>query len=128
MHINYYFKVLFSIAFPIILVACSSLPKDAFRLTESSVQARQIQSRSFNTSNETELLAVGIATLQDLGYQIDESEKLLGVITASKDADATAALQIAGAVALALLGGKASVDDHQKITVSFVNASIQRKK
>ena len=59
--------------------------------------------------------------MQDLGYSIDESNVGLGVLSASKQADATDAGQIAGAIALALLTGMvAPTDDEQKIRICLV--------
>jgi hypothetical protein len=56
-----------------------------------------------------------------MGYTIDESNVDLGVLTASKQADASNAGQIAGAVALALLTGTVTpTDDEQKIRICLV--------
>jgi hypothetical protein len=56
-----------------------------------------------------------------MGHTIDESNTVLGVLTASKDADATNAGQIAGAIALALLTGSVMpADDEQKIRICLV--------
>ena len=56
-----------------------------------------------------------------MGYVIDESNLALGVLTASKKADAKHAGQIAGAVVLALLTGSVTpTDDEQKIRICLV--------
>ena len=105
----------------LILTGCNTIPKDAFKLTESNLESRNLQSRAFDTTNEVELLSAGISVLQDMGYQIDESEKNLGLITASKTADASDAGQMLGAIFLsALSGAYVPIEDNQKITVSFV--------
>ncbi|MDB3856429.1 hypothetical protein N9284_02950 [Halieaceae bacterium] len=103
------------------LVGCVSVPKDAFQLSPTSLQDRQIQSRFFETANEVELLSAGISVLQDMGYSVDETEKEAGVVTASKNVDATDGGQVAAAVFIALLGGgNMAIDKEQKIKVSFV--------
>ena len=59
--------------------------------------------------------------LQDLGYNIDESNTTLGVLTASKKADAKDTGQIVALVALGLLTGTMTpYDDKQKITLCLV--------
>ena len=69
----------------------ATIPDDALRLPASTLDIRSIQTRTFPTSSENEILAATIATLQDMEYNIDRIEKPLGVITASKvsDADST---------------------------------------
>ena len=71
-------------------------------------------------SARQELLSAAAGVLQDLGFNIDESETKLGVIVASKDRSAVTATQVAGAVAMALLGAYMPVDKTQKIRVSLV--------
>ncbi len=111
----------------VFLQGCVSVPNNAFKLQQSSLEIRQLQTRKFDTKNEVELLSAGAAQLQDMGYIIDETEKDVGLIVASKDADATDGGQIATMIALSILvgvaGGNASVgpiDKSQKIRVSFV--------
>ncbi|NIB42970.1 hypothetical protein HBA55_25405 [Pseudomaricurvus alkylphenolicus] len=104
------------------LVGCTpTIPKDAFKLSPTSLEDRQLQSRKFDTLDRKVLLASGAAVLQDMGYALDESNATLGILTASKKADATDGAQIAGAVVVALLGGGAMpVDKEQKIRISLV--------
>jgi len=70
--------------------------------------------------DEKALLTAAAGVLQDLGFNIDESETKLGVIVASKDRSAVTGSQVAGAVILALLGGYSAIDKTQKIRVSLV--------
>lgn len=102
------------------LVGCASIPKDALVPTPDSLERRQLQSRRLDGISETNLLAASAGVLQDLGFNIDESETRLGVIVASKDRSAWNAGQITAAVALALLGAYYPVDKTQKIRVSLV--------
>lgn len=109
--------------------ACATIPPDAFKLSGSAVEDRRIQSRIFELSDEVKLMAAGIAVLQDMGYSIDETEKNVGLVTASKDVDATNGAQIAGAILLAMLGGGSTpVDKSQKIRVSLVTKPSANEK
>jgi hypothetical protein len=118
-----------------LLPACATTPKDAFKLSPTSLEDRQLQSRKFDTLDQKRLLAAGAGVMQDLGYNIDESNTDLGVLTASKQADAKDTRQIVALVALGLLtGAMAPYDSKQKITLCLVirqslddpNASVAR--
>lgn len=103
-----------------------TIPKDALQLSEVTIEKRQRQTRYFETTNEKQILGASAAVLQDLGFNIDESETDLGVVVGSKDRDATEAGQIAGAVFVALLFGVVpAVDSNQKIRVSLVTNPSQ---
>ncbi len=110
------------LVFAVPLSACNqTIPKEALQLTNESFQLRQLQTRSFDTSNEKKLLTSGAGVLQDLGYNIDESETSLGVIVGSKDRDATEAGQVAAAIFVAALGGGSMpIDKNQKIRASLI--------
>ena len=84
----------------VLLGACATMPDDAFRLSESALEMREIQTRSYSDVSDIEILSASSAVLQDLGYAIDEVEKELGVLSASKRADAKDAAEIAGSIAL----------------------------
>lgn len=104
-----------------VMSGCASLPKDAFKLPPTSLEDRQLQSRKFPTLDNKLLLSAGAGVLQDMGYSIDESSAGLGVLTASKRADAKDAGQIVGAIALALLTGTITpTDKEQKIRICLV--------
>jgi len=83
-----------------LLVACQTLPEDAFRLTESALELREIQSRTYDDVTDIEILSASSAVLQDLGYALDEVEKELGVLSASKRADAGSDAEKIGKLAL----------------------------
>ena len=104
-----------------VLSSCATLPPDAFKLPPTSLEDRQLQSRKLTTLDNKLLLSAGASVLQDMGYTIDESNVSLGVLTASKQADAKNAGQIAGAIALALLTGTVTpTDKEQKIRICLV--------
>lgn len=99
---------------------CATIPKDALVLSPDSLERRQLQTRRIDGITEKELLSAAAGVLQDLGFNIDESETRLGVIVASKDRSAFTPSQLAGAIALALFGVSTSIDKTQKIRVSLV--------
>ena len=106
------------------LAACADrIPRQALQLTPESLQQRQLQSRYFETVEEAAILSAAAAVLQDLGFNLDESETDLGVLVASKQRDATEVGQIAGAIVLAIFtGAVVPIDDHQKIRASLVTS------
>lgn len=113
-----------------LLSGCAAtIPKEALRLPESTLDIRSIQTRTFDTPSETEILTATIATLQDMEYNVDRIEKPLGVITASKVSDADSAGEKTGLFILDLLcaasggGGcdaMSSARDEQQITLTIV--------
>jgi hypothetical protein len=64
------------------------MPRDAFRLSETALETRQMQTREYESVSDIQILSASSAVLQDMGYVIDEVEKPLGVLSASKRADA----------------------------------------
>lgn len=113
-----------------LLAGCASgPPPEAFRMSATALEDRQMQSRRFDTLDESSLLAASVGVLQDLGYALDISNGDLGVLTASKELDATNAGQVAAMILLAALGGGSTpVDDDQKVRVTLVvNESLENK-
>lgn len=107
---------------PIVLAACeTTIPPDALALRPESLQERQLQSRRFETIDEKTLLKTAAGLLQDMGYNIEESEVGLGVIVGSKQRDATDTGEMIGAALLSgLLGSEMLYDSEQQIRVSIV--------
>ena len=73
-----------------LLLGCVQTPKpeDFFQLTPESLRSRALQTRVFETTNEKELLSASAAVLQDLGFQIEESEVEMGILRAAKERSA----------------------------------------
>lgn len=83
----------------IVASGCETLPRDAFRLSETALETRQLQSREYESVSEMQILSASSALLQDLGYAIDEVEMPLGVLSASKRADARNDMKTLGTLA-----------------------------
>ncbi|MDD3183058.1 MAG: hypothetical protein PHD48_09685 [Alphaproteobacteria bacterium] len=97
-------------------------------MTQESLQQRQMQTRRFDTKDEKKLLTAGAQVLQDLGFNLEESETGLGVVVGSKDRDATEAGEVAGVVLMRILIGTPVIyDEKQKIRVSMVTRSVGDK-
>lgn len=59
-----------------------------FQLTEESAAQRAMQTREVEAPNADELLSASAAVLQDLGFQVTESERALGFLKAAKERSA----------------------------------------
>ena len=113
-----------------LLSACVQAPmpkvESFFELTPQSAQHRALQTRTFETSNEKELLSASAAVLQDLGFQVEESVKEVGMLRAAKERGAREyGQEIMQSLVFLLLAisGKAyiiPVDVHQQINATLV--------
>jgi hypothetical protein len=121
-------KIIFFVVFITIggFQGCAAtIPKDALILTPETLAERQVQTRRYETNDEAKILSACIAHLQDLGFNLDESETKLGVVVASKERSAYDAAQIAGSVLVALLIGTAPpVDKTQKFRACVVTRPV----
>ncbi len=103
---------------------------DALALKPQSLGDRQMQSRRFETKDETMILSASAGVLQDLGFTIDESSVETGLVVASKKRDAVESGQVAGAFMVALLAAAAgqqadpTFDTVQRIRVSLVSRPV----
>lgn len=105
------------------LSGCATTSQEMLTLTSTSLEERQLQVKSYNTTSESKILSSSVSTLQDMGFNIDEINRDYGVITCSKTRDAREVGQQVGYFFLALLGGRNAMDlaDHlQKIRATVV--------
>ena len=116
------------------LDGCQTPPESAMALSPDSLKLRQLQTRRVEGIDEKALLAASVGVLQDLGFNIDESETRLGVIVASKKRSAIDTGDIAASALESLIIGMVAAalsDDHesevdididvtQKIRISIV--------
>ncbi len=104
-----------------------SQPEELFQLTPESAANRAMQTRMFETKDETELLSASAAVLQDLGFQVEESVREVGFLRAAKERSAREYGQyISRFFVLVLSMGKVltPVDLHQKISASLVARAV----
>lgn len=104
------------------LVGCApTIPPNAFQVSDALLKQRQLQSRRYVGIAEEEVIVASSNVLQDMGYNLEDSEVELGVVTASKDRDATNAGEVVGAIVMAVLfGASTPISKSQKIRVSLV--------
>lgn len=114
-------KKLSALALAFLLSACATVPPNTFVVTPEQLQKRQIETRRYDGINDADLLVASANVLQDLGFNLDNSETKLGVLTASKQRDATNAGEIAAAILIAALGGRnMPISKDQTIRVALV--------
>jgi hypothetical protein len=106
----------------VFMMACEAhIPTEALLLKPESLQERQLQTRVFDTGNEEAVLGACSSLLQDLGFNIDESETELGIIVGSKDRSAVQAGQVVASVLVGVLTGVVTpIDKNQKMRASVV--------
>lgn len=79
------------------------IPEGAFDVSPDMMAQRQVESRKFTGISEEEILIASSNVLQDMGFNLENSEVQLGVLTANKQREATNAGEIAGAIIMAAL-------------------------
>jgi len=104
----------------LLITGCQTIPKDALSLSPESLAQRQVQTKKYETTDEAKVLAACAGLLQDLGFNLDESETKLGVLSASKMRSAVSAGQVVGAILLALMGAPMPIDKAQKMRASVI--------
>jgi hypothetical protein len=102
-------------------------PSELFQLTPESARNRAMQTRLFETNDQTELLSASAAVLQDLGFQVEESVQDVGFLRATKERSARQYGQDIGRFLIFVLSlGHVilPVDLHQKIAAVLVERPI----
>jgi hypothetical protein len=108
-----------------LLSGCETMPKDALTLSPEALAQRQIQTKKYETTDEVKILSACAGLLQDMGFNLDESESKLGLISASKKRSAVDGGQIALSLLMAVLTGVASpTDKEQTMRVSVVTRPV----
>jgi hypothetical protein len=109
-------------AFALLGGGCQTgIPPEALKSTPVSLKLRQQQTRKYEGTSERDILSASAGVLQDIGFNIDESETKLGLIVGSKSRTAVETGQVVGSVVLTLLTGQPIPwDDHQRIRVCLV--------
>ena len=78
---------LLALASMFFLAGCQTMKErvlDSSAEGQTSVQLRNIQTRSFDTSDKAKTMRTVIATLQDLGFVVDKADLDLGTVSATK--------------------------------------------
>lgn len=105
----------------LLLTGCYAVTLDRdLNLTPEMLAQRQMQTRRFDTLDEQKILKTCAALLQDTGFNIDESEARLGILTASKERDATDPVQWAVFLTAAIFLGVPIPPDKDQVMKAFV--------
>ena len=110
----------------IVLTGCqTAIPETALTLPPESLEQRQLQTRRFDGISEAALLAACAGVLQDLGFNLDETEAPLGLIVASKQRSALKPGEafIKGILDL-VLDLESEIDHEQRIRASLVSKPL----
>jgi hypothetical protein len=122
----------------LLLSGCMQMatPESFFELSPDSTKVKAMQTRLFETADEKELLSASAAVLQDLGFQIEESDVGVGVLRAAKERSARELGPeiLQGLVFLGSLVGQVvgvpvilvPVDLHQKIGATLVTRRAEQ--
>ena len=68
----------------VVLSGCSGIPKNAFLLTPSTPDDRQLESRVFATRDKSILIKDSAVILENMGYKTDLLNPDIGLVTATK--------------------------------------------
>lgn len=71
-------------AFALALPACESSRKQLLKAPEEQAALRAMQTRAYDTTDEQKTLRAVIATLQDLGFVLDDANSAMGIVSATK--------------------------------------------
>ena len=121
-------KSLLVISLGFALAGCTAAPMGFLKLPETYLEKRQLQMRRYDTTDEEKIVASVAGVLQDLGFNLDDSETKVGLVVASKKADASNSGQIAlafladflGAFAGTYSNASANVDAVQHVKASVI--------
>jgi hypothetical protein len=97
-------------------------PARPFAVPPEGAAQRMMQSRRYETRDESRILRAAGALLLDLGFTLDKSDESLGVLVASKERTAVETGQVVLALLLSALtrGGDIPYEERQKLRASVV--------
>ena len=79
-----YSIIFMTLLMPLLVVGCSNQPNKEIMAGANQVELRSYQTRAFDTTDREMMLRTVIATLQDLGFVIDQADEDMGAITGTK--------------------------------------------
>ena len=66
------------------LIGCSNQPNKGIMAGGNQVELRSYQTRAFDSNDKPRMLRAVVATLQDLGFVIDQADEDIGSVTGTK--------------------------------------------
>ncbi len=70
--------------FLLLLASCNYSQKELLKPPEEQAALRTMQTRAYDTTDEQKTMRAVIATLQDLGFVIDDANAMLGIVSATR--------------------------------------------
>ncbi|MHC5114675.1 MAG: hypothetical protein ACYTGP_09630 [Planctomycetota bacterium] len=108
-------------ALAVLAVAGCTTPPLVLEPVEMPVALRGLQSRRFETTDEVRLLAVSADVLIDLGFHIDATDEVLGLVVGSKARSAVETGQVILTVTAALFGVSLPYEARQVLRASVTS-------
>ncbi len=103
----------------------TTIPEEALKMDGTTLEFRKMQSRRFDTADETKVIVAAAGLLQDLGFNIDESETKLGLVVGSKARTAVEGGQVVAKVLIAaIFQASMAIEKEQRIRASIVTKKI----
>ena len=112
---------------PLLFSSCDTIPKDALQMKGPTLEVRKMQSRKFESKDEKKVLMACGSLLQDLGFNITESDANSGLVVGQKDRSAVEAGQVVAKILIAGLGGNMAIDRNQRMKASIVTRPLDSK-
>lgn len=109
------------------LPACDTIPKEALQMKGPTLEVRKMQSKKFDSKDERKVLSACGGLLQDLGFNIVESDANSGLVVGQKDRSAVEAGQVVAKILIAGLGGNMPIDRNQRMKASIVTRPLDSK-
>lgn len=78
------FRVTLLLSVCVVLAGCATSKKELLATSKGQLELRSIQSRAFDTTDREKTLRTVIATMQDLGFVIDNANYDLGSVSGTK--------------------------------------------
>ena len=69
------------------LSGCATPKRQLMKLDTSQINLRSMQTRAFDTTDEKKALRSVISTIQDFDFLIDEANRVLGLVSATRRTD-----------------------------------------
>jgi hypothetical protein len=118
--------ILLANLFWLFVMGCQKgIPKEALGLPPETIADRQLQTRVFETDNESRMLEASAAVLQDLGFTIEESEVKCGVIVCSRDRNVTELYDVGLSILASLFFINYEYATRQRVLASLITRPLE---
>lgn len=107
---------------------CVQIPNDILKPSADYLKKHTLQMKQYETKDEKNIISAVAGVLQDLGFELSDSEIEVGFVGAFKRSDATDPAQVMGACVVDILGAangsysnySAKVDAYQYVKASVI--------